>query len=113
MKDPEELLPLTSSFMMHFPPCSGRQHGYGLMKEVSTHRRCGNLLTGTVYLALQRLEGAGLVWWIRRETPPEGSNDRWTITPHGLRAWRLKRRRLVGLVELAADRDLLSDANFP
>ena len=63
MKDSEQLLPLTPlSLHILLALAAGDNHGYGLMKEVR-ERTNGtiNPATGTVYLALQRLEDEGLV----------------------------------------------------
>lgn len=116
MKDPEQLLPLTPlSLHILLALAAGERHGYGLMKEVS-ERTNGtiNPATGTVYLALQRLEDEGLVGDGGLETPVDGGVARrlWTITPFGRRVAAAEARRLVGLVELALERDLLNDGNL-
>ena len=115
MKDPERLLPLTPlSLHILLALAAGARHGYGLMKEVRERSRGAiNPATGTVYLALQRLEEAGLVGDAGLETPPDGGVARrsWAITPFGRRVAAAEARRLVGLVELALDRDLLDDGN--
>ncbi len=116
MKDPEQLLPLTPlSLHLLLSLAASENHGYGLMKEVR-ERTNGtiNPATGTVYLALQRLEDEGLVGDGGLATPAEGGVRRrtWAITPFGRRVAAAEARRLVGLVELALDRDLLNDGNL-
>ena len=116
MKDPEQLLPLTPlSLHILLTLAAGDRHGYGLMKEVR-ERTNGAIdpATGTVYLALQRLEDAGLVGDGGLATPAEGGVARrsWAITPFGRRVAAAEARRLVRLVKLALDRDLLNDANL-
>ena len=116
MKDPEQLLPLTPlSLHILLALAAGDTHGYGLMKEVRDRTNGTiNPATGTVYLALQRLEDEELVGDGGLATPVEGGVARrlWTITSFGRRVAAAEARRLVGLVELALDRDLLNDGNL-
>ena len=112
MADPNELLPLTPlSFHLLLALCAGDNHGYGLMKEVRT-RSDGrvNPATGTVYLALQRLEQAGLVGDAGLEEPVDGRARRrsWRITSFGRTVAQAESQRLLGLVGLAVDRRLVS-----
>ena len=116
MKDPNQLLPLTPlSLHILLALAAGDRHGYGLMKEVRERSNGAiNPATGTVYLALQRLEDEGLVGDGGLETPAEGGGPRrsWAITSFGREVAAAEARRLVGLVGLALDRDLLSDGNL-
>ncbi len=116
MRDPEKLLPLTPlSLHLLLALAASKNHGYGLMKEVRERTNGAiNPATGTVYLALQRLEDEGLVGDGGLETPAEGGVARrsWAITPFGRRVAAAEARRLVGLVEMAFDRDLLNDGNL-
>ncbi len=112
MKDPEKLLPLTPlSFHLLLALAEGDKHGYGLMKEVKERTEGSvNPATGTVYLALQRLEDAGLVGDGGLETPPDGgvARRRWTITKFGREVAAAEAKRLVGLVGQAVDNNLLN-----
>ncbi len=116
MKDPEQLLPLTPlSLHILLALAAHDNHGYGLMKEVRERTNGAvNPATGTVYLALQRLEDEGLVGDGGLETPLEGGVARrsWAITDFGRQVAAAEARRLVGLVEMALDRDLLNDGNL-
>jgi DNA-binding PadR family transcriptional regulator len=116
MKDPELLLPLTPlSLHLLLALAASENHGYGLMKEVRERTNGAiNPATGTVYLALQRLEDEGLVGDGGLAAPAEGGVQRrsWRITPFGRQVAAAEARRLVELVELARDRDLLNDANL-
>ena len=116
MKDPEQLLPLTPlSLHILLALAAGENHGYGLMKEVRERTNGAiNPATGTVYLALQRLEDEGLVGDGGLGTPGDGGVPRrsWAITAFGRRVAAAEARRLVGLVEMALDRDLLNDGNL-
>ena len=85
------------------------------MKEVRERTNGAiNPATGTVYLALQRLEDEELVGDGGLETPSDGGVARrsWTITDFGRQVAAAEARRLVGLVEMALDRDLLDDGNL-
>ena len=116
MKDPDKLLPLTPLSLHILLALAERgNHGYGLMKEVRERTNGAiNPATGTVYLALQRLEDEGLVVDSGLETPAEGGVARrsWAITDFGRLVTAAEARRLVGLVEMAHDRDLLDDGNL-
>ena len=116
MKDPEQLLPLTPLSLHILLALAARDnHGYGLMKEVRERTNGAvNPATGTVYLALQRLEDEGLVGDGGLETPADGGVARrsWAITDFGRQVAAAEARRLVGLVEMALDRDLLNDGNL-
>lgn len=86
------------------------QHGYGLIKSIK--ERTGRRLspaTGTVYLTLQRLEDEGLVQDSTRQTrEPDGRRRRfYRITRRGRAAARAEARRLMGLVQQAADVSLI------
>jgi DNA-binding PadR family transcriptional regulator len=113
---PEDLLPLTPlSFHILLALTAGERHGYGLMKEI--RERTGgsiNPATGTVYLALQRLEEEELVGDGGLQAQPEGGVPRrsWAITPFGRTVAAAEAQRLVGLVELAFDNHLLNAANL-
>ncbi len=116
MKDPEKLLPLTPlSLHLLLALAASKNYGYGLMKEVRERTNGAiNPATGTVYLALQRLEDEGLVGDGGLETPVDGGVARrsWAITKFGRRVAAAEARRLVELVKLALDRDLLNDGNL-
>lgn len=62
-KDPEAFLPLTALwYNILLAVADEARHGYGIIKEIEA-RTEGAMrpATGTVYLALQRLEGDGLL----------------------------------------------------
>lgn len=87
------------------------EHGYGLMKRVRETSR-GQLkpATGTVYLALQRLEEEGLVE--DAPGPRARVDDRprryYRLTARGRKTVRQEAERLAQVVARAADLDLLS-----
>lgn len=93
---------------------SGPLHGYGIMKEVE--RRTGGATTlhpGTLYRALDRLAGSGLLEEIPEELVDEGEDERrrnYRLTALGLRVARAEALRLQSQVGAARARDLLEGA---
>lgn len=86
----------------------GPLHGYAIMKQVQV--TSGTTVgPGAVYGALSRLEVAGLATEGAVREPRRGSHPRqeYEITEAGLEALKAEAARLVRLVELAGDRDLL------
>lgn len=89
------------------------RHGYGIIKEIE--ERGGPDAapsTGAMYLALQRMEGDGLIEETER---PEGDDDArrrfYRITPMGRERAELESRRLARLVETARAKSLLGSAS--
>jgi DNA-binding PadR family transcriptional regulator len=87
------------------------EHGYGLMKRV--REASGGRLkpaTGTVYLALQRLEEDGLIVEApAAKSPPDERQRRiYRLTPLGRKTVRREAERLAGIVARAAELKLLS-----
>ena len=110
-RDPSELLPLTPiSFHILLALASAENHGYGLMKEIR-ERSDGRLrpATGTVYLALQRLEDDDLVTDATRKPRSRDDPRRryYRLTPFGRRVARAEAERLARLVGMANDVNLL------
>jgi DNA-binding PadR family transcriptional regulator len=90
----------------------GPLHGYGIKQDIA-QRTSGriNLGSGTLYEAIQRLEGWG---WIQEvptpeAEPPSGGPRRrfFALTPLGERALSEELRRLDEIVDYARERDLL------
>jgi DNA-binding PadR family transcriptional regulator len=109
---PSDFIPLTPlTFHILAALARGKNHGYGLMKEIR-ERTDGALdpATGTVYLALQRLEDDGLILDAARERRKRGDTRRryYRLSPLGLRVAKAEAERLAGLVELAVEADLLN-----
>ena len=109
----DELLPLTPlSFQILLAIADGPRHGYGIIKEIET--RTGRPLkssTGTLYLAIQRLEQEELI----AETDDPGTQDSgdsrrryYDLTALGQEVAAAEARRLLGLVGIARQKRLLS-----
>jgi len=89
------------------------RHGYGIIKEIEA--RSGEDAapsTGAMYLALQRMEGDGLIE--EDEARPDADEDArrryYRITPLGREKAELESRRLARLVEVARGERLLGGA---
>jgi len=88
----------------------GDRHGYGIIKEIE--ERAGSSAaptTGALYLALQRMEAAGLV--AAAQTRPAGEDRRrryYTITDAGRTMAQEESLRLAALVAQARSKSLLA-----
>lgn len=102
------MTPLTYEILLAL--ADGPLHGYGIIKEIE--ERAGPDAapsTGAMYLALQRMEGEGLI----EESPerPEGGDDArrryYRLTPVGRDRGEEESRRLAELVATARAKRLL------
>lgn len=114
-RDPESLLPLPRlGFQILLALAAGDNHGYEIAKEIE-HATGGRFKpgTGSLYLALARLQKQGLIEETA-ERPPEAQDDSrrryYRITEFGRQVAQAEGRRLVGLVNLARQRHLIDDA---
>lgn len=110
-RDPTDLLPLSPlSFHLLVTLAHGPRHGYGMMKEISA-RTAGALqpATGTVYLALQRLEDDGLIEEApRRKGSQDDSRRRnYRLTRFGRSVAAAETRRMLSYVHAATDARLI------
>jgi DNA-binding PadR family transcriptional regulator len=87
------------------------RHGYGIIKEIESRTGPGSApSTGALYLAIQRMEGGGLI----REASeaPDASTDKrrryYEITERGRAVAEAESRRLLVLVATAREKDLLA-----
>jgi DNA-binding PadR family transcriptional regulator len=83
-------------------------HGYGILKEVESVSG-GELVleTGSLYAAIRRLRGDGL---IEAAAPTPGADARrknYRLTPAGVRVLRQETERLARVLEAAHAKDLL------
>lgn len=109
--DPKDQLPLTPlSFHILLSLVDAPRHGYGIVKDIE-ERTDGELrpATGTVYLAIQRLQGDGLL--AESEAPADGDDDPrrryYRLTSRGRTLAEAEARRLARTVGLAHAKDLL------
>jgi len=101
--------PLTYDILLAL--ADSARHGYGIIKEIEARTGPGTApSTGSLYLAIQRMESDGLI----REAPEAGaaSADRrrryYEITVRGREVAEAESRRLVALVAAAREKDLLA-----
>lgn len=101
------MTPLTYEILLALADAS--LHGYGIIKEIESRGGADAApSTGAMYLALQRMEGDGL---IERAEAPEGADDArrlyYRITAVGRERAETESRRLAELVETARAKHLL------
>jgi len=105
----EELLPLTPlSFEILLALADEQRHGYGIIKEIEA--RTGKPLkssTGTLYLAIRRLEDAELI--AEADDAGDGDSRRryYRLTDLGERVLAAEAERLVTLLGVARQKDML------
>ena len=110
--DPEKLLPLTSSvFHILLALSDGDLHGYGIMQEVAEHSggqiRLG---PGTLYGAIKRLLGGGLIVETDQRPDPELDDERrryYRLTDFGRQVLKAEVQRISKLVSVAQQKRLL------
>ena len=100
-------LPLTPlSFQILVSLADGPKHGYGILKEIEEGSG-GSLKssTGTLYLAIQRLEQEGLLEEERTASAPDSRRRYYRLTPEGRRVLAARRkiwREFIAAVQQAA-----------
>jgi len=104
--DPRRFLPLSpQQFHILLALTDGHRHGYGIIQDVAGRTEGAvRLGTGTLYTALARLEGLGLVDESDRRAPPAEDDDRrryYRLTPLGRAVLTAETERLETLVRHA------------
>jgi len=106
----ERPTPLTYQILLAL--ADGTLHGYGIIKEIEERDGEGAApSTGALYLALQRMEGDGLIE--DTEAPSESADARrryYRLTGRGREVAEEESERLVALVDTARARNLLPEA---
>ena len=115
--DPESLVPLPRlAFQVLLALASSDSHGYAIAKEVerNTDGRT-KPSTGSLYLSMEKLHAKALIEEAERPAESDDARRRYfRITLLGRRVARAETERLIQLVNLARERDLLSDVTgFP
>lgn len=111
-RNAQALLPLTTAtYHVLLALADGDQHGYSVMREVA--RSSGDqvrLGPGTLYAAINRLRGEGLVEESDERPDPRLDDQRrryYRLTDFGRRVARAESERLARLVDVARDKKLL------
>ena len=104
--DPRRFLPLSpQQFHILLALTDGHRHGYGIIQDVAGRTEGAvRLGTGTLYTALARLEGLGLVDESDRRAPAAEDDDRrryYRLTPLGRAVLTAETERLETLVRHA------------
>jgi DNA-binding PadR family transcriptional regulator len=120
-KDAEAQLPLTTLwYNILLALADEARHGYGIIKEIEL-RTDGRMSpgTGTVYLALQRLEEDGLIAESKEtaEATERVHRDkrrrRWyELTPQGRAVLAAETRRLLAEVSLAVEKGVIDSSSL-
>ncbi len=115
--DPESLVPLPRlAFQVLLALAKSDSHGYAIAKEVerNTDGRT-KPSTGSLYLSMEKLHAKALIEESERPAANDDARRRYfRITLLGRRVARAETERLLHLVNLARERNLLSDgAGFP
>lgn len=101
------MTPLTYEILLAL--ADGSLHGYGIIKEIESRGGPDAApSTGAMYLALQRMEGDGLIE--QAEAPDDAEDARrryYRITSVGREHAEMESRRLAELVEAARAKQLL------
>lgn len=110
-RDPATLLPLSEAvFQVLLALADEARHGYGIMQEVE-ERTDGRIRLGpgTLYGAIKRLRGQGLLEETEAEMDPDGDERRryYRLTVFGREVAILEAKRLERLLDAARRKQLL------
>jgi DNA-binding PadR family transcriptional regulator len=111
----EALVPLPRlAFQILLALAKGEGHGYAIAKEVERHTDGRTKpSTGSLYLSMEKLHAQELIEEVQGQPVDEGHDARrryFRITPLGRAVARAETERMVRLVNLARERDLIGDA---
>lgn len=85
------------------------RHGYGIIKEIEERSGPGTVpSTGAMYLALQRMEEAGLVGEVVGSAEADSRRRYYRLTDKGRAAAREETARLAALLGAAVGKDLVT-----
>jgi DNA-binding PadR family transcriptional regulator len=110
-KSPQVLTPL--SFHILLALTDQARHGYGIIKEMGDRTGGGvNPSTGSLYLALQRMEQEGLIRDAPDRLRPDDDARRryYRITHEGRTAAARESYRLAALIGVAVEKKLLGES---
>lgn len=104
--DERPLTPL--SFQILVALADGPKHGYGILKDIEeASGQAFSSSTGTLYLAIQRLEGEGL---LEADPSVKGEDSRrryYRLTSEGRQVAAAETRRLAALLGVARGKKLV------
>jgi DNA-binding PadR family transcriptional regulator len=109
---PQDYLPLSESvFQILLSLADQDRHGYGIIKEVEARTKGRlRLAPGTLYGAIKRLKGQGLLAEAEERVDSDLSDERrryYSLTVSGQRVTRAEAARVADLARQAAAKDLL------
>jgi len=104
-------LPLTPlSLQVLVALADAPRHGYGILKEIeATSREPVRTSTGTLYLAIQRLEQEGLIEEDREHGGSDARRRYYQLTDLGREVAAAEGRRLATLLDVSRSKGLLGE----
>jgi DNA-binding PadR family transcriptional regulator len=114
IKKPEDFLPLNrSTFLIMLSLVDQPRHGYGIMLEMSQQTDGAvRVAPGTLYTTIKKLMDAGLIEEAKTRPKVEEDDERrryYSLTDLGREVVRLEAERLLKLVAIAKEKQLLGD----
>ncbi len=103
--------PTPLTFQILLALADGNRHGYGIIKEIEGRSAGSAPSTGALYLALQRMEGDGLIEDAPTPDTSESADSRrryYGITRNGREVAERESARLADLVLAARNKNLLA-----
>lgn len=104
--------PTPLTFQILLALADAERHGYGIIKEIEERDGEGSApSTGSLYLALQRMQGSGLI----EDAPPpaepvaDARRRYYCLTPMGREMAERESERLAALVAAARTKNLLPE----
>lgn len=107
----QDHLPLTPlSLQILVALADAPRHGYGILKEIEgSSEKPFRSSTGTLYLAIQRLEQDGLIEEDRERPSPDARRRYYRLTGLGREVAVAESRRLAALLEVSRSKGLLGE----
>jgi DNA-binding PadR family transcriptional regulator len=107
----QDHLPLTPlSLQVLVALADAPRHGYGILKEIEASSPGPfRSSTGTLYLAIQRLEQGGLIEEDRESPSPDTRRRYYRLTELGREVAVAESRRLVSVLEVSRSKGLLGN----
>jgi DNA-binding PadR family transcriptional regulator len=104
--EPAPLTPLSMHILLAL--AEKDLHGYALMQAV--REQSGDAVrpgTGSLYAAVQRLVDDGLIRVVASEAEDSRRGNAYRLTPEGQRSAAAEAKRMRGVLNLAADRNIV------
>ena len=105
------MTPLTFQILLAL--ADGDRHGYGIIKEIERRSVPATApSTGALYLALQRMEGEGLIAEASARPEDDARRRYYRLTEEGRELARQESAHLAALVAVARDKKLIAGSTL-